>query len=171
MSNNKSIWDIIIEFLKKLFGSSSTDQSTITTTVIRQSESGKEKDVKKYLTDLANLTLKDMKTEAKEVVIAESAKLLLKHGQNLLGMTEAQKEYVIYVGLLKSIENLDSLSFSELKDYREVASKTIELGIVVTTEINTFWNDFGDAVKKVLEVATDIGVRAAATAVKALILI
>lgn len=171
MSNNKSIWDLIIEFLKKLFGSSAetTNPALMTTTIVKKPDSGKE--VKQYLADLANETLKDMKAETKEAIIAESSKLLLKHGQTLLGLTEAQKEYAIHVGLLKSIESLDALSYTELKEYREVASKTLELGIVVTTEINTFWNDFGDAVKKVLEVASDIGVRAAATAIKALILI
>lgn len=170
MADGKSFWDFIIEFIKRLFGKDLTtpkDPAAATTTILKKPDQS----TGDYLKTVTNDALADMKQETRDAIVAETTKLLLNHGKTLMGMTEVQKEYAVHVAMLKSIETFDKLSYIELKEYRDVASKTLELGIQVTVEVNNFWNDFGDAVKKVLGVATEIGARAAATAIKALILI
>lgn len=100
---------------------------------------------------------------------SKSVQLLQKHGKYLAGLTEAQKNYAIKIAFLKSVINLEELTFDELKEFRKAASEAMELGIDVTSEINSFWTDFSEAVKSILGVAADVGVRSVATAIKILL--
>jgi hypothetical protein len=163
MSNNKTWWanllDFIVELIKQFLDPEKPSPNSV--------ESG-DKDI---LKNVANTLRTELPKEVKEEAITQGVSLLLKYNKTLLGLTPAQKEYAIHVAYLKAVQRLDTLSLEELEEYAEINTQALFIGIKVSEELNEFWNAFGDAVKKVVQVAANISAKAAAVALKSLILI
>lgn len=162
---------MIIEFIVGLF-SSSENAKTVDDAIreVKEISSNSNIGMKDKLKNSGEATIEAMSEAAIDETINQASGLLLNHGDYILGLSEAQKAYAVHIAYLKSINDLGNLSFDELKEYRNAASKALELGIDVADEMNSFWNDFSDAVKEVIGTAADIGARVAATALKVLIL-
>ena len=170
MSKEKSWIEIILEILIKIFSQDKSDKNAkdiINDVKIEADDQNKT--MKERLENCGEKILEGMGNAAKDEAINQAGTLLLNHGDYLLGLTEFQRNYAIKIAMLKSIQNLEVLDFDELKEYREISSKAIELGIDVAEEINVFWEDFNDAVKAIIEVGADVGVRAGCVALKVLL--
>lgn len=169
-TETKSIWAKIIEFIINIISSVNKEETAENVLNNVRKEAEADTPLKDRLRNTSSEIISGMSEAAKDEAVAQTSVLLLTHGDYLLGLTEAQKDYAIEIAFLRSISNLDKLSFEELKEYRDSGSKALELGITVTTEMNAFWTAFGEAVKSIINVAADIGARSAATALKILLL-
>lgn len=170
MGDKKGFWALLLELLASIFASEKSEKTTADVIhEVKKEASDQNKSMKERLENSGEAILEGIGDAAKDEAINQAGTLLLNHGDYLLGLTEAQRAYAVKVAMLKAIDNLEELDFDELKEYRNVASEAIELGINVAEEMNTFWTDFGDAVKAVVDVAADVGVRAGCTALKVLL--
>lgn len=166
--NKKSIWQIILDFIINLLTSTTETKNDKPIKDDDETEEIHKKDVTDSIkkSDIFD----DMTEVAKDEIKKEGTKLLIKHGEYLAGLTDAQREYAIEIAYLKSVNDLSTLSFKELKEYRKHASKALELGIEVSEEMNSFWNDFLESIKSLLKVVGEIGAKSLATALKVIIL-
>jgi hypothetical protein len=170
MSNEKkSIWVVIFEFLASLFSNTSDKRTEDVVNDVRVIANDPDNDLKTRLKNSGETIVDGMAEVAVNEAATQAGGLLIEHGDYLLGLSEVQRAYALQIAYLKAVDDLDTLSFDELKEYRAAASKALELGIDVADEMNSFWTDFGDAVRAVIDVAADVGVKAAATALKVMI--
>lgn len=142
-------------------------------TLIEYNNNKKEnKQNEKFINEnLKENSFDQIEKEVKDSIIREGSHLLLKHGKYLAGLSKEQKEYAVHIAYLKSIKNISTFSFKELKEYSTINSKAIELGIDVSKEMNEFWNDFGNAVKIIFDKSVELSFKSIAVALKASILI
>lgn len=169
MSEEKNILTRIIEFIISIF-KYDNNQDVVDTTKEIEEINRSSGSLKNKLKDSGDAIIESMSESAIDESVAQATKLISKHGDYLLGLSEVQREYAIKIAFLKSVNDLGKLSIDELIEYRNYASKAMELGIDVADEMNSFWNDFGDAAKSVINTASNIGATAAATALKVLVL-
>lgn len=96
---------------------------------------------------------------ATEFLTEQAASLVGKYGAMLRSLSPKQKDYVIRIAYLKSV-NPSELNLDEILELGEAINKAASLGVEINNELNQFWNEVFSIVKQAGEKFVDIGTRA-----------
>ncbi|MFW6130838.1 MAG: hypothetical protein ACOC56_06590 [Atribacterota bacterium] len=104
--------------------------------------------------------------DAKDIIIDEALKFSSENYKVMLNLTPEQREYALNMSYLLAVKDLDTLSATELLEYRKLITKVAELGPDVSEQLHEFWEEFKNTANVIIDKVTDIGVKAAILALK-----
>ena len=104
-----------------------------------------------------------MKQVGEDFIVNKATGLINKYSNMMTTLDPVQKEYVYYLGILKASETTE-LTMEEILVLGDIVVKCSELGIKITEELTSFWNEFGSIAKEIGLTAANFGVRIAAKA-------
>ena len=105
-----------------------------------------------------------MKQIGEDLIANKATGLLTKYAGMLDKLDPIQKEYAYYLGVLKASETSE-LTMEEVLVLGDMIVKCSELGIEITAELTSFWNELGSIAKEIGLTAANFGIKIAAKAI------
>lgn len=146
MTEQPSIWQRILALIIQLL-QSSTKTPNLTETQPQLSE------------PLSGL----IKEVGADYVAGKATELTTKYIDMLSSLSDVQKDYAYHIAILKTAET-SQLSMEEIIELGEVINKCSELGITISEELTSFWNEFGYVAKEITSRAASYGIKLGAKA-------
>jgi hypothetical protein len=147
MTEQKSIWSRILDLIVKWLEGSSTKtvNSNVTQPQLSEPLSGLIKEV------------------GADYLAEKAGDLTSKYLDMLGGLSEVQRDYAYHIAILKAAESSE-LTMEEILELGDVINKCSELGITISEELSSFWNEFGYVAKEVGKRAANYGFKIGAKA-------
>ena len=144
----KKIWEVILRFLESLNRTqSSTD---------KPSNSSEERSQKENsISDVLKGTAKDVATD---FLANKASGLISKYGSMIDNLNPKQKEYVIRMAYLKSVDT-SVLTLKELLELGDAINQAAALGVEINDELNSFWSEVFSCVEEAAGKFADVGVK------------